>query len=297
MLFGISKHLLLLSNLEITIEVNPGTVTEEHLISYKNIGITRISLGVQTFNTKQLIKLGRIHQPTEATNTALLVSNIGFNSLNLDLMYGLPNQTINQSLNDLRNAIALVPQHISWYQLVIEPKTIFGYNPPQLPNEEILWDIYNQGHELLITSGYQQYEISNYAKPGYQCLHNINYWRFGDYLGIGCGAHSKLTQVDGTVLRIVKKKHPLVYMDGKYVEKYYQVSQIDLPFEYFMNRFRLLETIPRQEFTKLTSLNESTIRFALDQALSYGYIYESDTTWTITEHGKLFLNSLLELFI
>ncbi|AIN47398.1 radical SAM family heme chaperone HemW [Candidatus Palibaumannia cicadellinicola] len=297
LLDGIYQRLPIASNIETTIEVNPGTIEEKDLINYLQAGVNRLSIGVQSFNLKKLTSLGRIHGPEDANNAALLASTIGLHNFNLDLMHGLPKQTLHEALEDLQQAISLMPAHISWYQLEIEPKTIFGYYPPVLPDDDLLWDIYQNGHQLLIASGYQQYEISAYSHTGYECFHNLNYWRFGDYLGIGSGAHSKITKPDGKVLRIVKTSNPRRYMQGYYLDKLYQVSLRDLPFEYFMNRFRLLEAVPRKEFTKFTNLAESTVRLALDKALTLGYISESNEYWQVTSQGKLYLNLLLELFL
>ena len=212
-------------------------------------------------------------------------------------MHGLPNQSLEEALSDLKQAIALNPPHLSWYQLTIEPNTLFGSRPPTLPDDDALWDIFEQGDRLLTAAGYQQYETSAYAKPGYRCEHNLNYWRFGDYLGIGCGAHGKLTQPDGRIVRTVKTRHPRGFMQGRYQEKQYEVDDAEKPFEYFMNRFRLLEAAPREEFARYTGLSEQTIRPQMDAAIAAGYVAESATHWQITEKGKLFLNSLLELFL
>ncbi|VFS53149.1 HemN family oxidoreductase [Budvicia aquatica] len=218
-------------------------------------------------------------------------------SFNLDLMHGLPDQSADEALDDLRQAIELNPPHLSWYQLTIEPNTLFGSRPPVLPDDDALWDIYLRGHALLSEAGYQQYETSAYAKPGYQCQHNLNYWRFGDYLGIGCGAHGKLSFSDGRILRTVKTRHPRGYMTGKYLDKQHLVEADERPFEFFMNRFRLLEPMPRSDFTRLTGLDESVIRDKIDNALENGYLVETEHQWQLTEKGKLFLNSLLELFL
>jgi oxygen-independent coproporphyrinogen-3 oxidase len=212
-------------------------------------------------------------------------------------MHGLPDQSLEEALDDLRQAIALNPPHLSWYQLTIEPNTLFGSRPPTLPDDDALWDIYEQGHSLLSAAGYQQYETSAYAKPGYQCQHNLNYWRFGDYLGIGCGAHGKVTFPDGRILRTAKTRHPRGYMEGRYLERQHDVEDADKPFEFFMNRFRLLEAAPRDEFSRYTGLDERTIRPQIDAAIAEGYLTEDERYWQITEHGKLFLNSLLELFL
>ncbi len=181
--------------------------------------------------------------------------------------------------------------------MTIEPNTLFGSRPPRLPDDDALWDIFEQGHQLLSAAGYQQYETSAYAKPGYRCRHNLNYWRFGDYLGIGCGAHGKLSFADGRILRTVKTRHPRGYMQGNYLHQSNEVAMADRPFEYFMNRFRLLEAAPRDDFTALTGLPESAVRRQIDDALRQGYLTESADHWQITQHGKLFLNSLLELFL
>ncbi|WP_338803357.1 radical SAM family heme chaperone HemW [Xenorhabdus griffiniae] len=297
LLDGVRAALPLSLQAEITMEANPGTVEADRFSAYQQAGINRISIGVQSFGSDKLIRLGRIHGPEEAKRAAKLANGLGLRSFNLDLMHGLPNQTLKEALNDLRQAIELSPPHLSWYQLTIEPNTSFGSRPPVLPDDDALWDIFSQGHQLLTEAGYQQYETSAYAKPGYQCQHNLNYWRFGDYLGIGCGAHGKISFADGRILRTVKTKHPRGYMQGRYLDQQNQVDNADRPFEFFMNRFRLLESMPRQDFSDFTGLPESVIRPQIDEALSKGYITESDTHWQITKHGKLFLNSLLELFL
>jgi oxygen-independent coproporphyrinogen-3 oxidase len=297
LLDSVRARLPVSADAEITMEANPGTVEADRFSGYQRAGVNRISIGVQSFSAEKLERLGRIHGPQEAKRAAQLATGLGLRSFNLDLMHGLPDQTLEQALDDLRQAIALNPPHLSWYQLTIEPNTLFASRTPVLPDDDALWDIFEQGDQLLTAAGYQQYETSAYAKPGYQCQHNINYWRFGDYLGVGCGAHGKLTQPDGRILRTVKTKHPRGYMQGRYLDKQYQVVNDELPFEFFMNRFRLLEAAPREEFAIYTGLEESSIRPQLDQAINSGYLLETDAHWQITEKGKLFLNSLLELFL
>ncbi|MBA0205646.1 radical SAM family heme chaperone HemW [Pectobacterium aroidearum] len=297
LLDGVRARIPLTPDAEITMEANPGTVEADRFSGYQRAGINRISIGVQSFDPQKLTRLGRIHGPDEAKRAAHLATGLGLRSFNLDLMHGLPDQSLDEALDDLRQAIALNPPHLSWYQLTIEPNTLFSSRPPTLPDDDALWDIYEQGHALLSAAGYQQYETSAYAKPGYQCQHNLNYWRFGDYLGIGCGAHGKLTFSDGRILRTVKVRHPRGYMQGTYLDKQHDVANDDRPFEFFMNRFRLLEAAPRADFTAYTGLEEHCIRPQLDQALAQGYLTETATHWQITEHGKLFLNSLLELFL
>lgn len=297
LLDGVRARIRVADDAEITMEANPGTVEADRFSGYQRAGVNRISIGVQSFSAQKLTRLGRIHGPEEARRAAHLATGLGLLSFNLDLMHGLPDQSLEEALDDLRQAIDLNPPHLSWYQLTIEPNTLFSSRPPVLPDDDALWDIFERGHQLLSAAGYRQYETSAYAKPGYQCHHNLNYWRFGDYLGIGCGAHGKLTFSDGRILRTAKTKHPRGFMQGKYMDKQHEVTTADRPFEFFMNRFRLLEAAPRVDFVNYTGLDESVIRPQLDEALEKGYLEETAEYWQITEKGKLFLNSLLELFL
>lgn len=297
LLDGVRARVTLAPQAEITLEANPGTVETTRFHHFYQSGVNRLSIGVQSFHLEKLQRLGRIHGPEEAINAALLAQTLPLTSFNLDLMHGLPEQTLRQALADLQQAMALDPPHLSWYQLTLEPNTLFAAKPPTLPDEETLWMIYTQGDELLRAAGYQRYEISAYAQPGHQCQHNLNYWRFGDYLGIGCGAHGKLTQRDGSIIRTVKTRHPSGYMRGDYLQKRFVVADEDKPFDYFVNRFRLAEATPRAEFTHLTGLSEQRIRPAIDQALAQGYLTETAASWQVTDQGKLFLNTLLELFL
>ncbi|MEE6035393.1 radical SAM family heme chaperone HemW, partial [Avibacterium paragallinarum] len=189
LLQGIEQQIPFEPEIEITLEANPGTAEASRFSGYVEAGVNRLSLGIQSFDDEKLQRLGRIHNSREAQSAVQMAKNSGFHRINLDLMHGLPEQTLPQALEDLRQAIALEPSHLSWYQLTIEPNTMFSYRPPTLPDDDALWDIFEQGHQLLTTAGYQQYETSAYAKAGDQCQHNLNYWRFGDYLAIGCGAH------------------------------------------------------------------------------------------------------------
>ncbi|HHJ1179760.1 TPA: radical SAM family heme chaperone HemW [Proteus mirabilis] len=297
LLYGVKERIAVAPDAEITMEANPGTVEAERFAGFQRAGINRISIGVQSFGNDKLIRLGRIHDVDEAKNAARLAKELGLRSFNLDLMHGLPDQSLSQALSDLQQAIALSPPHLSWYQLTIEPNTQFGSRPPKLPDDDMLWDIFSEGDKLLTAAGYQQYETSAYCKPGFQCQHNLNYWRFGDYLGIGCGAHGKISFADGRIMRTVKTKHPKGFMAGRYLHQQNWVDNDDRPFEFFMNRFRLLEAFPRQDFSDYTGLAQETIRRQIDEALALGYISETETHWQITPHGKLFLNSLLELFL
>ncbi|MDF7671245.1 radical SAM family heme chaperone HemW [Orbaceae bacterium ESL0721] len=297
LLTRINAQILINPKAEITIEANPNSVDVERFTGYQQAGINRISIGVQSFQADKLVKLGRVHNPEEAISAIKLAKSLNLQSVNVDLMHGLPNQSLSDAMYDLEQAIALSPTHLSWYQLTIEPNTLFGSHPPKLPDDDRLWDIYQQGHQLLTKNGYQQYETSAYAKAGSMCQHNLNYWRFGDYLGIGCGAHGKLTQPNGEIRRTVKTRHPKGYLQGRYLERTYIVPKEELPFEFFMNRFRLLEPTPKQEFIERTFQPLSVIENQIDIAKTKGFLIETDKVWQITEQGKLFLNSLLEIFL
>ncbi|EOB3550567.1 radical SAM family heme chaperone HemW [Vibrio vulnificus] len=303
LLQGIEKRIPFTPSIEITMEANPGTIEAERFAGYRKAGVTRISIGVQSFEQQKLERLGRIHGQDEAVNAARLAHQIGLNSFNLDLMHGLPDQSIEQALTDLDKAIELNPPHLSWYQLTIEPNTMFYYKPPVLPDDDQLWDIFEQGHQKLTQAGYVQYEISGYSKPGYQCQHNLNYWRFGDYLGIGCGSHGKLSFADGRIIRTTKIKHPKGYLAAHqnmvkpYLDSEQLVEEIDRPFEFFMNRFRLMEACPKQDFIDTTGLPLSFIETTIQWAVEMGYLNDNETSWQITEKGKLFLNDLLEAFM
>ena len=300
LLKGIQCALPFAENIEITLEANPGTAEAARFKGYVDAGVTRISMGIQSFSDEKLRALGRIHNSQEAKSAVGFAQDLlehGLKSFNLDLMHGLPNQTVEHALDDLRQAIALNPPHLSWYQLTIEPNTMFAYRPPTLPDDDALWDIFEQGHQLLSAAGYQQYETSAYAKPNFQCQHNLNYWRFGDYLAIGCGAHGKLSFTDGRIIRFSKTKHPKGYMRGDYLYEEKNVPETDRAFEFFMNRFRLLEVVPKNEFTWLTGLPESAVKNEIVWALENGYLCETDQYWQVTEQGKLFLNELLEKFL
>ncbi|NBI42356.1 radical SAM family heme chaperone HemW [[Haemophilus] felis] len=284
-------------DIEITLEANPGTAEAARFVGYVQAGVTRISMGIQSFDDEKLMKLGRIHNAEEAKQAVHFAKNARLRSFNLDLMHGLPNQSVQQALDDLRQAIALAPPHLSWYQLTIEPNTMFAYRPPILPDDDELWDIFEQGHQLLTAAGYQQYETSAYAKPHFQCQHNLNYWRFGDYLAIGCGAHGKLSFPSGDIIRYSKTKHPKGYMRGEYLYEQQSVAPADRPFEFFMNRFRLLEPVPKVEFEQFTGLALDCVEEKIQWALNKGYVQDSANYWQITEQGKLFLNELLREFL
>ncbi len=289
--------------IEITMEVNPGTVETNKFPDFVNAGITRLSMGIQSFADDKLIQLGRIHNSQQAKNAIQLVHKLHKSSLksfNLDLMHGLPMQSLSQALDDLKQAIALNPPHLSWYQLTIEPNTAFFSKHPTLPDDDELWAIFEKGNALLCKAGYEQYETSAYAKVGFQCQHNLNYWRFGDYLAIGCGAHGKISDFRGEqieITRFSKTKHPRGYLRGDYLYEEYIVPKNELAFEFFMNRFRLFEPVPKREFETFTGLKCQEIDEEIEDALKKGYVSDTVTHWQTTPKGKLFLNELLSVFL
>jgi putative oxygen-independent coproporphyrinogen III oxidase len=301
LLDGVKKRVNLLADAEITMEANPGTVESQRFADYVKAGITRISIGIQSFQPEKLTALGRVHDECQALKAAELAKSIGLNSFNLDLMHGLPKQSLEDAMFDLNTAITQLPPHLSWYQLTIEPNTQFHSKPPKLPEDELLWDIQEQGDELLRQAGFEQYEISAYSQAGQQCQHNLNYWRFGDYLGIGCGAHGKITLAnENHIIRTVKVKHPKGYMDltRRYTSDKKVVPEQDLPFEFFMNRFRLLEPCPKSDYSNLTGISlDNATKKNLETAITRGLLVESSDAWQVTPLGRRYLNTLLEMMV
>lgn len=299
-LSGVKKRIPFASDIEVTLEANPGTVEADKFIGFANAGVTRLSIGVQSFASDKLIKLGRIHDSDQAKRAATLAHECGVNSFNLDLMHGLPSQSLEHALDDLHTAIELAPKHLSWYQLTIEPNTAFHSKPPKLPEDDTLWEIQERGVELLREAGYEQYEISAYAKPGQQCKHNLNYWRFGDYLGIGCGAHGKITlPEENKIVRTVKVKHPKGYLDTErdHLDHLNTVEQDELPFEFMMNQLRLTTSFTLADFEQRTGLPRSTVESEMFNARDKGLLHQENDNWRVTTLGHRYLNSLLESFL
>lgn len=297
---SIAKQFSLADNIEITLEANPGTAEQQKFADYYQLGINRLSIGVQSFHSTQLQALGRIHSAQEAINAAAMAHKAGFTRLNLDLMHGLPQQTPQQALADLQQAIALQPDHLSWYQLTIEPNTAYWSHPPILPEDEALWAIQEQGQALLAEQGYQQYEISAYAKSAsVQAKHNLNYWNFGDFIGIGAGAHGKLTHPDGTIYRNWKTRVPKDYLaaNGQFQAGQRQLSKIELPIEFMMNALRLTEGVPANYFQERTYLPLTSIATICAKAQQAGLLASDEKRLVATPQGLLFLNNLLEYFL
>ncbi|MEX2488331.1 MAG: radical SAM family heme chaperone HemW [Pseudomonadales bacterium] len=291
----LDKNIALTADAEITMEANPGTTERYRFKGYVAAGVNRLSIGVQSFNNDQLKALGRIHDADEAEAAFNVARTEGFTNVNIDLMHGLPGQSVELALKDLESAIALKPEHISWYQLTIEPNTQFYKFPPELPDEDTLWDIFEQGTELLTASGYIQYEISAYSQQGKQSRHNLNYWHFGDYIGIGAGAHGKLTRRDN-IIRTIRTRSPRDYLSEP-GRKYHVIKQDDLVVEFLMNALRLREGFSMAQFEAFTGLPGTTLNSFIDKACAKELVIidesASETRIQPTIRGMRFLNDLL----
>lgn len=299
LLEGVERRIAFADDIEITLEANPGTFEQAKFKGYRNLGINRLSIGVQSFQEAKLKALGRIHNGDEAIRAADMARAAGFDNFNLDLMHGLPEQSIEDALFDLRTAIAQAPTHLSWYQLTMEPNTVFWSQPPQLPEDDLLWDIQEAGQALLAAEDYAQYEVSAYARPGRQARHNLNYWTFGDFLGIGAGAHAKRSTPDGRILRTWKTRLPKDYLDPS---KAYQAGERvldaeELPFEFLMNVLRLTEGAPVELFSQRTGLPLAQLDGARREGERLGLLQADDRRLVATARGQLFLNDLLQLFL
>jgi putative oxygen-independent coproporphyrinogen III oxidase len=285
---------------EITLEANPGAVDEARFQGFRAAGVNRLSIGLQSLQDDKLLALGRIHQRENALRAVEMAKRAGFDNFNLDLMHGLPNQSVDDALADLRDALAQQPTHLSWYQLTIEPNTLFHNKPPELPPEEVLWEIQEQGKSFLAQNGMQQYETSAYSLVDKQCVHNINYWEFGDYLGIGAGAHSKITDVEKQVItRHWQVKNPRDYLDTTkpFVGEELVVSEKDTAFEFMLNALRLTEGVTPALFAERTGLPLSTIQPTLDIAIQKNLLQADKSKICATELGHRFLNDLCGLFL
>ena len=282
---------------EITIEANPGTVDGERFLGFRQAGVNRLSIGIQSFQQDKLKALGRVHGREEALNAAEAATAAGFENVNLDLMFGLPNQTIEQAFVDVDTAIAMNPSHISLYQLTIEPNTQFYSHPPLLPNEDALWEMQEQCQSRLAASGFTQYEVSAYAKSGSECRHNLNYWRFGDYLGLGAGSHGKITDRNG-ITRGWKQKHPQAYMDQASVGGgSRRLMPREIPLEFMMNALRLRHGFPEGLFQERTGLPIAIAEKPLRLATDKGLLVRNDDGVQATETGRRLLNQILMEFI
>ncbi len=285
---------------EITLEANPGTVESAKFAGFREAGVTRVSLGIQSFNPRHLLALGRIHDDNEARRAAELAAT-HFDTFNLDLMFALLGQTLDEALADIDAALSFRPPHLSAYHLTLEPNTPFGHAaPPNLPDEDLAADMHLAIEARLSEAGMQHYETSAYARPGHASRHNLNYWQFGDYLGIGAGAHSKLSFHD-RIVRQMRTKHPQQYMDaakqGTHIADTRTLTRDDLPFEFMMNALRLSEGVPAALFDERTGLPLAVCASALERAREHGLLETDFTRLKPTQRGQRFLNDLLELFL
>lgn len=296
----INSKVSLSKSCEITLEANPGTVEQSRFADYRAIGINRLSLGVQSFQNDKLKTLGRIHDAQTAQRAVNQIQSAGFDNFNIDLMYGLPQQSIKDALFDLETAIKFNPPHLSCYQLTLEPNTLFYKQPPPLPETDLIWEMQTQLLTRLQSAGYNQYEVSAYSRVNFQCQHNRNYWEFGDYLGIGAGAHSKITDpVEQQIYRAWRFKHPRTYMDinKAFVEEKKIIPLSEIPFEFMLNALRLKQTIPVSLFEQRTGLKQDVIIPMLNKGKQQGLLYFDNVEINLTERGWNFLNNVLQLFM
>ena len=284
---------------EITLEANPGTVDQAHFDGFREAGINRLSMGIQSFQDESLASIGRIHDGTEARAAVAAARRAGFENINLDLMFGLPAQTTAGVLLDLSAAMELQPAHISFYELTIEPNTRFFRQPPPRPDDDILWEMQTAGRSRLDAAGYQRYEVSAYAQPGRQCRHNLNYWQFGDYLGIGAGAHAKISEAaTQTITRTSKVKHPRAYLDAASsnarISSSNKLTADDVILEFAMNSLRLDCGFTRASFTAATGLPCTLIETRVHSAIEHQLLTDDNDIIRATAKGQHYLNELLQ---
>jgi oxygen-independent coproporphyrinogen-3 oxidase len=280
-------------------EANPGTVERGDLRDYAKAGVNRLSLGAQSFNAESLRKLGRIHGPDEIYSAYDGAERAGFDSINLDVMFALPGQNTEMAINDVRAATALGPAHISYYQLTLEPNTVFHHKPPpDIPDDEESFVIQQRCHELLAENDYQRYEISAFARPGRRCRHNLNYWQFGDYLAAGAGAHGKLTDSGGELRRYIKPSHPMCFKSGSVDSREHEVSKSEIAFEFMLNALRLQEGFAVRDYTNRTGLSFDMVKERLEAAGTLGMVESVDGAgWRPTAFGLRFQNDLTAMFL
>ena len=300
---ALNQRLVFSANAEITIEANPGAVDEANFKGFIDAGINRLSLGAQSFSDTALNRLGRIHDNRSIYHAFETARNCGFDNINIDLMHGLPEQSLAEGLDDLKAAFELAPEHISWYQLTIEKNTVFYNRPPTLPVENILDNLFMTGLDVLADAGYRQYEVSAFARDSKQSQHNKNYWRFGDYMGIGAGAHGKISRSDGSVVRRWKTRSPSDYLKTENqltaennLAGSTLISKEDLPLEFMMNALRLNQGFTSQLFEQRTGLDFSIVENSMDQLQTQGLMQTSGEYFHTTEKGRLFLNNVIAKF-
>jgi len=299
---GVEQRIPFTDDIEITLEANPGTVEQARFEGYREAGVNRLSIGIQSFDPEQLKRLGRIHNSQDAIRAAESARKAGFTRFNLDLMHGLPEQTEAEALADLQQAIDLQPDHISWYQLTLEPNTAFYQAPPPLPDDDTLWEIQQAGQTLIAKAGYQQYEVSAYAKPGSEARHNLNYWQFGDYLAIGAGAHGKTTwpTADGglEIVRTSKQRHPKQYLNAvDYTSQRTRLEPEEMPVEFLMNALRLKEGVDESLYPQRTGQPLDSLSPELEKLQQMELMEAGTGRLRTTDEGFIYLNAVLETFL
>jgi oxygen-independent coproporphyrinogen-3 oxidase len=314
LLGALRRRIAFADDVEVTLEANPGTIERGRFAGYRDAGINRVSLGAQTFAPRALEVLGRIHSADDTHRAVAELRAAKLDNFNLDLMYALPQQTLEQALEDVRTACALGPAHISYYQLTLEPGTVFHARPPELPDEDAAWQIQTAGQRLLADAGYVQYEVSAYARLGKRCRHNLNYWLFGDYLGIGAGAHGKLSlALPQGIVRTVKPKQPREYQEqvrragsgnvgganggGVSIGESSLIAAADLPFEFMLNALRLNEGFTVRDYRRRTGLGMASVEGKLAEGEARGLLTSRADVWRPTELGRRFLNDLQASFL
>jgi putative oxygen-independent coproporphyrinogen III oxidase len=299
LLTGVRKQISFTDDLEVTLEANPGTFECNKFAEFRSLGVNRLSIGIQSFHDNHLKKLGRVHSGKEALFAAEIAHKSGFENFNLDLMFGLPDATIEDSINDIQTAIHAEPTHISFYQLTLEPNTYFHKFPPKLPDDETTFLSQLACQQLLNQSGYNQYEISAYSLDNRQCSHNKNYWQFGDYLGIGAGAHGKITKsLPGQIIRTTKFKNPDHYLSSQNsFGSVHTIPQNDLPLEFMMNHLRLSEGFYLDHYQARTGLDSKTLEPALTRNVQQGLLIQQNNHYYCSEQGWNFLDTVLHQFV
>lgn len=299
LLRGIEQQMSVERDIEITLEANPGTFESQKFHEFRSLGINRLSIGIQSFDDRQLRNLGRVHSAGEAVAAVEIARKAGFDNINLDLMFGLPDAAIDVSRIDVETAIRLGPTHISFYQLTLEPNTYFHKFPPKLPDDELIYETQKTGQAFLAENGYSQYEISAYSKAGRQCRHNLNYWRFGDYLGIGAGAHGKITlEMPGRIIRTVKPRNPEHYLNasGKNTGETL-IAKEELPLEFIMNQLRLKQGFTEQAYRSTTGLSMDTLEPGLSANLKQQLLLKEKNHYYCSDQGWNFLDDILQHFM
>jgi len=299
LLDGVAQRLVLAPDVEITLESNPGTAEAANFSAYRAAGVNRLSIGVQSLDDRKLKALGRIHSAAEARAAFHMARSAGFDNINLDLMYGLPQQTTAESLDDLEGLIRFGPEHISWYQLTLEPNTLFHHDPPPLPDDDSMADMMQRGQVMLADAGYLQYEISAYARDDHRCRHNLNYWQFGDYLGIGAGAHGKLTTPGPVIRRRSKLRQPAAFVESAVegaIAQEREIGREELAVEFFLNTLRLKEGVPADMFAARTGVGVQMLAEPLARARELGLMTRDAARLQPSALGLLYLNDLLALF-